>query len=84
VVAPRIDGPGVDHAGLSSPTSALVTPGVDGPGVDSAESTPPLAPPPDSDFSGSIDLTLPEAKVEFESIEPGNPWVDTVGSKLGR
>ena len=45
-----------------------------------------VAPTPlaNSDFSGLIDLTLPEAKVEFKSIEPGNPSVDTVGFELGR
>ncbi len=37
-----------------------------------------------SHFSGSIDLTLQEAKVEFKPIEPRNPRVDAVGSELGR
>jgi hypothetical protein len=37
-----------------------------------------------SDFSGSIDLTLPEAKIQFKPVEPRNPWVDALGSELGR
>ena len=37
-----------------------------------------------SDFSGWVYLTSSEAKIEFKPVEPRNPWVDALGSELGR